>query len=394
MSSVYEFCKRVYSVLYPPAAVPSSRPLKFGILGAANIAPIALVRPVKNHPDAVVYAVAARDKSRADDFAKMWGVEKAYGSYQELLDGPAVDVIYNPLPNGLHYEWTMKALAAGKHVLLEKPSSNTVEETQKMFAFANQKGLVLLEAFHYRFHPATQRLKEIVDSGELGEIKTIETSLALPRGFIKDDDIRLSYDLGGGAMMDMGCYTLSFARYLAGADPVRVLSASAETSPAFPRVDIGTTAQLAFPPTSGSEGDAPIIASLKAHFRLPGWGPFALIPSMPSPSAHVVGTDGEAFLFNYPGPWVYHYISVKTYGKHGKGKAIKRTEKRYGEKGNGAWSTYRYQLEAFIDKVRGRTPQHWFDAEDSVSNMKWIEHIYEETKVGVRPASEAVLPET
>ncbi|THH12823.1 hypothetical protein EW146_g7337 [Bondarzewia mesenterica] len=376
MASVYGLCKRVYTVLYPPAPTdPSSTPLKFGILGAAAIAPIAIVRPVKNHPDAVLYGVAARDETRAAAFAKKWGVVKTYGSYQELLDDPEIDVVYNPLPNGLHYEWTMKALAAGKHVLLEKPSADTAEETRKMFAFAEKKGLVLLEAFHYRFHPATQRVKEIVDSGELGQIKSIESSLTIPSGLLKDDDIRLSYNLGGGAMMDMGCYTLSMTRYLAGADPVKILSASADTSSKFPRIDIGTSAKLAFS-SQTPDDDSQITATIHANFRLPARGPFGLIPAMPKMNVRAVGTEGE----------------VKTYGKEGNSKGKTRTEKRYGEKGNGSWTTYRYQLEAFIDKVRGRTPQHWFDAADSIANIEWIGRIYEETGLGIRPASEAEVP--
>ena len=183
-------------VANPPAPeAPTDSPLRFGILGAATIAPIALVVPVKNHPDAVVSAVAARDQRRANAFAKKHGIPKAYGgpgSYQSALvyassSVPHVDresksfwmilrlmscitlwvgyflirvrswmkqltrnSLVSQLPNGLHYEWTMKALAAGKHVLLEKPSANTAEETRRMFAFAQEKRLVLLEAFHYR----------------------------------------------------------------------------------------------------------------------------------------------------------------------------------------------------------------------------------------------------
>jgi predicted dehydrogenase len=109
------------------------------------------------------------------------------------------------LPNGLHYEWTIKALMAGKHVLLEKPSANTAEETRKMFALAAEKKLVLLEAFHYRFHPAIRRVKAIVDSGEIGAVNSIAATMVMPPGIIKKGDIRFDYDLGGGAAMDMGC---------------------------------------------------------------------------------------------------------------------------------------------------------------------------------------------
>jgi predicted dehydrogenase len=365
--------------------------LRFGILGAAGIAPIALVLPVKGHPDAVVAAVAARDQGRADAFAKKHGISKAYGgsgAYQQLLDDPEIDVVYNPLPNGLHYEWTMKALAAGKHVLLEKPSANTAEETRKMFASAQEKGLVLLEAFHYRFHPATRRMKAIVDSGELGTLTKIEVSLALPGFFIKDNDIRMVYDLGGGAMMDMGCYTVSMSRYLAGADPTKVISAKADTDPKFPQIDLGTTATLAFPTPGESTTDASaggLTASLLAHFRLPPV--LGFLPAWPKISARVSGTRGTAELSNYPGPSLHHNITVVSSEQEG-GPSRKRTEKHYG---NG-WTTYRYQLEAFVDKVRGRTPEHWYDAQDSIANMEWVEAVYNETGLGSRPASTAEVP--
>jgi predicted dehydrogenase len=128
----------------------TSRPLRFGILGAANIAPPALINPAISHPEAEVYAVAARDPQRAQAYARKHGIPKVHTSYDALIHDPEIDAVYNPLPNGLHYEWTMKALEAGKHVLLEKPAANTAEETKQMFELAERKGLVLLEAFHYR----------------------------------------------------------------------------------------------------------------------------------------------------------------------------------------------------------------------------------------------------
>ncbi|KAI9448778.1 NAD-P-binding protein [Lactarius psammicola] len=390
MASLYGFVKRLYVVFNPPAPKePTASPLRFGILGAARIAPIALILPVKSHPDAVVTAVAARDQGRADAFAKKHGIPKAYGgsgAYQKLLDDPEIDVVYNPLPNGLHYEWTMKALAAGKHVLLEKPSANTAEETRKMFAFAEEKGLVLLEAFHYRFHPATRRLKAIIDSGELGTLTKIEVPFGVPGIFIGDSDIRMVYDLGGGAMMDMGCYAMSMSRYLAGADPTKVISANAEVLPKFPRVDVGTTATLAFPNSGGSttNGSADgLTATLLAHFRLPPL--LGFIPRWPQFSVRVSGTRGTVELSNIPAPWVHHNITVESSEQEG-GQLRKRTEKHYGNLG---WTTYRYQLEAFVDKLRGRTPEHWHDAEDSIANMEWIEAVYKETGLGSRPPSTA-----
>ncbi|KIJ17808.1 hypothetical protein PAXINDRAFT_167776 [Paxillus involutus ATCC 200175] len=390
MASVIGFLKRFNAAFLntpTPASTESNvTPLKFGILGAARIAPPALITPARSHAEVEVYAVAARDITRAEKFAKKHGIKKWYGGkngYQELLDDPEIDVIYNPLPNGLHYEWTMRALAAGKHVLLEKPSSNTEEETRRMFEFANQKGLILLEAFHYRFHPAIQRVKEIIDSGELGPIKEINAALCFPKGFINDDDIRMNYDIGGGAMMDCGCYPLSCVRYLTRSNPTAVVSASAIPFHGDARVDTATSANLLFPPSN--PGAEPIKATIKCDLSVPLR--LGFIPTFPDISVRAVCEQGCVELFNFPQPVIYHSIKVSLNG----GKM--RTEKAYkfspGSclKGEEWWSTYRYQLEAFVDKIRGRTPQTWMAYEDSLANMEWIEKIYEKSGLGSRPRS-------
>lgn len=396
MASVTGFFKRIHALFIDPPAVSKTTdngpPLKIGILGAANIAPNALIYPARSHPEVEVYGVAARDIRKAEKFAKKYGIKKWYGGqdgYQELLNDPAINAVYNPLPNGLHYEWTMKALAAGKHVLLEKPSGDTAEESRLMFELADRKGLVLLEAFHYRFHPAIQRVKEIVDSGELGSIKEVHASLGFPKGFIPDGDIRLNYSLGGGALMDAGCYTLNCVRYLASGNPTAVTSATALRYPKDPRIDTATSADLLFPPSTPN--GPPVRASIKCDLFLPNW--FWFIPRPPVVSARVVCDQGTVEVLNYVMPVIYHYITVTPNA----GK--KRTEKAYAfpsgksEKGESWWSTYRYQLEAFVDKVRDRTPQTWVSSEDSIANMLWIEKIYEEAGLGPRPESSFSLPE-
>lgn len=395
MSSVFGVFWRVYAAFISPPRLHNVEdndtlpPLKIGILGAAAIAPSALVLPAKSHPEVELYAVAARDISRAEKFAKKHGFKKWYGGtdgYQELLDDHEIDIVYNPLPNGLHYEWTMKALAAGKHVLLEKPSGNTAEETRRMYSLADQKGLVLLEAFHYKFHPAIQRVRAIIDSGELGAIKEVNATLALPKGILgNDNDIRMNYDLGGGAMMDCGCYPLSCVRYLTSNNPSAVISATAIRYSKDPRIDTGTTANLTF--ASLKPGEEPVRSIIKCDFAIPPrWG---LIPRWPDISVRAVCERGSIEIFNYVMPVIYHSITVRPDGK------VPRTEKAYtfeGGKGEEWWTTYRYQLEAFVDKVKGRTPQTWMSPEDSIANMEWIEKIYEESGLESRPQSTFVLP--
>ncbi|KAJ7066416.1 NAD(P)-binding protein [Mycena amicta] len=384
MSSFFDLIGRVRTVGNPPEAKPAvgSKPLKFGILGAANIAPDALIRPVKSHPEAIVYAVAARSKDRAASFAKTHGIEKVYGSYQELLDDPDIDCVYNPLPNGLHYEWTMKALAAGKHVLLEKPAANTAEETRAMFELAEQKNLVLLEAFHYRFHPVAARVKEILDSGELGPIKSTKTALAVPGGFVKSDDIRYDYSLGGGALMDMGCYPINAMRFLTGKEPASVttvvhqLATKACGKPKFELVDRRTEASFALP--------GGITSSIVCDLNLPAT--LGLLPKMPDLTAAIKCEKGEIKVMNYLMPTFYHSITVTpTKGKQ-------RVEKAYTfpTVGEAWWSTYRYQLEAFVNKVRGRPVHAWVSKEDSIANMEAIESVYAKSGLGSRPKSEWV----
>ncbi|KAH8107807.1 NAD(P)-binding protein [Cristinia sonorae] len=389
----YSLLKRVYTAFNPPSEPKTAEPLKFGILGAARIAPPALIQPAKSHPDVVVYAVAARDINKATKYAKKWGIEKVFGgkgSYQELLDDPQVDVVYNPLPNGLHYEWTMKALQAGKHVLLEKPSSNSAEETRKMFELAEKNGLVLLEAFHYRFHPAIQRLKAILDSGELGTIKSIESMLHIPKGFVGEDDIRYQFELGGGALMDCGCYTVSSTLYLASSTPSEVPTAKALTVPTNPHIDRAMTATLAFPAPKSN-----ITASISGHLSNPNkWG---ILPKLGEIYVKVECEGGEATLGNFVMPTIYHWIEVKKTGNGG--KVERRVEKAYiwpagqkDAKGEEWWTTYRFQLEAFVDQVRGRKPQTWMTAQESIDNMKTIEMIYAKAGLDPRPASTYVLP--
>ncbi|KAI0344542.1 NAD(P)-binding protein [Trametopsis cervina] len=394
MASFIGLLKRLYTVGHPPKAEKTANPLRFGILGAAAIAPEALIRPVISHPDAVVYAVAARDLTRAQAFAKTHGIEKAYGganAYQDLLDDPSVDVVYNPLPNALHYEWTMKALAAKKHVLLEKPTADTVAETREMFEFARKQGVVLMEAFHYRFHPVNVRAKAILDSGELGAIKSIEARARLAKGMVPPTDIRFNHALGGGAMMDFGCYCINTLRYYTGSDPLSIVSvtpdvfvpptSSSSSPPAPSQIDAGMDATLSYPSN--------ILGSFVTHLAAPPR--FGFLPIVPEIRLKVVCENGELEIFNYVMATLYHSVTVSVKsGKEGKGRRS-RVEKVYrptdGGKGEEWWTTYRYQLEAFIDKVRGREPERWVSEEESIATMEWVEKVYEQSGLGVRPPS-------
>jgi predicted dehydrogenase len=221
-------------------------PLRIGILGTSRITNPALIEPAASVPGVTMAAIAARDKSRAEAFGLRHGIPAAYGSYDELLADPDIDAIYNPLPNSLHGPWTLKAIAAGKHVLCEKPFASNAEQAAQVSDAAQASGLVVMEAMHYRYHPLVRRLRELVTGGELGPVQHIQ---AWTTFIIEDpDDIRYDYDLAGGALMDGGCYALDCLRLLGG-DDVQVTGAVAEpVGPATEgrAADRATAARLAF----------------------------------------------------------------------------------------------------------------------------------------------------
>ncbi len=193
--------------------------------------------------------------ARADQFAAKHGIARVHDNYDELIADPDLDAVYNPLPNGLHAQWTIAALDAGKHVLCEKPFTSNAKEAEAVAAAADRTGLVVMEAFHYRYHPLAHRMREIVDSGELGTIRHVDTALCFP--LPKFSDIRYQYDLGGGALMDAGSYTVHMARLLGGEEPEVVRRAG---EAAHPRRRPGDARRAALPErTHGSHHDVDVV---------------------------------------------------------------------------------------------------------------------------------------
>ncbi|MEE8475869.1 MAG: Gfo/Idh/MocA family oxidoreductase, partial [Myxococcota bacterium] len=293
-------------------------PLRIGILGAARIAPTALIRPARRVPGVRVDAVAARDEARAQRFARKHGIPRVHGNYPALIADPDLDAIYNPLPNSLHCEWTIRALEAGKHILCEKPMASNAEEAERMAEASEKAGRLLVEAFHWRYHPLAARMKEIVESGELGEVRSIEASLCFPLPFPRD--IRYRYDLAGGATMDAGCYTISILRTLAGAEPEVV---RAEARRASPDVDRWMRAEFRF--ADGRRGRITCALFSAALLRM---------------SAKVIGEAGTMSVFNPIAPHLSHRLKVRT------ARGV-RKERLAGD------ATYTHQLRAFVAAVRG-----------------------------------------
>ncbi len=193
--------------------------LNWGLLSTAKINQ-ALIKPLNASKRTRLLAVASRGQSTADAYAKEWKIPRAHGSYEALLNDPEIDVIYNSLPNHLHAEWTIKALRAGKHVLCEKPFAVSLDDVDAMIAASKETGKVLTEAFMYRHHEQTAKVKEIVDGGKLGTLQLIKGAFSFM--LEREGNYRWMTEMGGGSIWDVGCYPISYARTIVGAEPVDV----------------------------------------------------------------------------------------------------------------------------------------------------------------------------
>jgi D-xylose 1-dehydrogenase (NADP+, D-xylono-1,5-lactone-forming) len=192
---------------------------KWGIISTAHINRL-VIPPAKESPKVELVAVASRDQARADAYAQKWGIERAYGSYEELLNDPEIEAVYISLPNTMHVKASIKSVEAGKHVLCEKPFTRRPKEADAAFDAAERAGRLLTEAFMYRHHPQSKRLRELIDEGRIGEVRVIRSAFSY--GLYDPENIRLRADVEGGALMDVGCYCVSSSRLAAGAEPVSV----------------------------------------------------------------------------------------------------------------------------------------------------------------------------
>ncbi|MCJ1256023.1 hypothetical protein MMC24_003842 [Lignoscripta atroalba] len=385
----YTFAQQyAYSWMHAPSKKTEGA-LKLGILSSAQINAAAAIHPAETHPDVVLYAIASRDLASAQSEAKKYKIQKAYGSYQALLDDPAVDIVYISTPNNLHFEWASKALSAGKHVLLEKPFTSNATEAASLVQQASQSGTILEEAFHYQFHPAAHAWRDLLDSGKYGTILYTDSIMTASPG-VPAGDIRWQYDLSGGSLMDM-TYALSFTRYaLRSGPPVKVLSATARPGKHDERVDAAMHTTLLFKTSQGDVVQSKIYTDMERQ-----WVGYALPRVWELPSILVETDKAIIFFYNAMMPHLYHYISVTekatgktTYKKQYSGGPMWGDKMTTGGKGGANyWSTYRYQLEAFVDKVRGKQPACWVENDESVQQMESIDAIYEKAGLPLRPTS-------
>ena len=236
------------------------RKVNWGILGCAGIAEKAFIPAVRESRNGVLAGIAARDENRARDWAGRFGFLKSHRTYQELVEDPGIDAVYNPLPNDLHAEWSIRAMRAGKHVLCEKPMAMNAGEVREMIGAAEAGGVLLMEGFMYKFHPQMEKTLALIREGKIGEVRAIHSSFTFQ--FERDGaNYRWFSAMGGGALYDVGCYTTSVARLVFGAEPVSVF-ATARIDPAT-GVDMTTAAVLEFPGGRFAHCDS----SFEAHFQ-------------------------------------------------------------------------------------------------------------------------------
>jgi predicted dehydrogenase len=335
-------------------------PLRIGTLGSSRISQPALIEPAVHVAEVTVTAVAARDKARAEAFALRHGIPKAYGSYEDLLADPDIDAIYNPLPNSLHGPWTLRAIAAGKHVLCEKPFASNADEAAQVAEAASASGLVVMEAMHYRYHPLTRRLTELV--AELGPVRHLQcwTNFAI----VNPGDIRYDYDLGGGALMDGGCYALDCLRLLGAGDEQSEPSVTgALADPVAPDsrgavADRATAVRLAFP--GGATAWFESSFTMDGEFRA---------------DVHAICRDGQVRLENF------------IFAHQGRLVATRDGAVVADEQGGGD-STYVHQLRAFAAAIAGGAGDDPVptSAAHAVVTMRLIDDAYRAAGLLPRPS--------
>jgi predicted dehydrogenase len=313
----------------------------WGIISTAHINRLVLAG-ARESDQAEVVAVASREQARAEAYAREHGIERAYGSYEALLADPRVEAVYISLPNSLHVDWSIRALEAGKHVLCEKPLDRRPEEVERAFDAADRAGLLLMEAFMYRHNPQTAKAKELVDGGAIGVLRVVRSAFSFSLG--DPENVRLAADLDGGALMDVGCYCVSGARFLAG-EPVTV---HGEQVSGASGVDVLFAGTMRFPDD--------VVANFDCAFVLPE-----------RDELEIVGDEGSLFLDD---PW------------HARTPVIElRREDRVEEVVLQPADSYRLELENLGAAIEGRA-EPLLGREDAVGQARAIDALYRSAGAG------------
>jgi D-xylose 1-dehydrogenase (NADP+, D-xylono-1,5-lactone-forming) len=316
--------------------------LRLGLLSTARIND-AILSAAKGLDDVEVVAVASREADRAKAYAEEHGIPKALGSYEDLLYDTGVDAIYISLPNALHHKWTLAALEARKHVLCEKPYSRRVEEAEEAFDLAKRQRRVLMEAFMYRHHPQAAKVKELFENGAVGDVRLVRAAFSFVLADVRD--IRANAELDGGALMDVGCYCVSGARYLLG-EPERVIG---EQIMGRTGIDISFNGTMRF------AND--VVAQFDCSFALPRYQ-----------RLDVVGDEGWLLV---DAPWRTDWEGelLIRHGEH-----LSRIEVPPAD-------AYELELRNFADAVAGKAPP-LISADDSIGQARVIDALYRSATEG------------
>lgn len=322
--------------------------VRWGVLGNARIARLCVIPAIQKSCNGLCSAIASRSPDTAQEVAAQHSIPHVYGSYEALLADPAIDAVYIPLPNHLHKPWALAAFGAGKHVLCEKPLALNVGEAQQMAQAAEAAGLCLMEAFMYRFHPRSQRIKEWVEQGRVGEPRLIRAAFCFS---LRDpDNIRLLPEAGGGALLDVGCYGVSVARWLLGSEPE---DAQAQAAYGPSGVDLNFVGLLRFPEGRLAVVEASFVSALQQTFT-------------------VVGSEGAIDLphdaFVPKDPEVIFYL-------RGIDEAVGSVQTIQGA------DPYQLMVEHFGDAVLGKGSLGW-SPQDSINNMRVLDALAEAARSG------------
>jgi predicted dehydrogenase len=345
----------------------SAHRVRIGILGTARIAAKALIEPARAVPSVSVAAVAARDPARASEYAKTHEIPAVFESYEELLAFPDVDAVYVPLPNALHAPWTLRAIAAGKHVLCEKPFTSNAAEAVQVATAAEESGLVVMEAMHYRYHPLVQRLTSLLAGGAIGTPSHAQAWTSWP---VRDPaDIRYDFALGGGALMDGGCYAIDCLRLVAGSadgEPAPVVAGALADPLPDGLVDRATAARLNFP--DGMNGWFESAFTRDGEFRA---------------DIHVIGDQGHLWLRNFINAHFGRLVVTRDGSEVSDESAADL--RRYDEAGD---TTFAWQLRAFAAAVLDSAPFPT-TAASAVTTMRLIDDAYTASGLPLRVSAPA-----
>ncbi|MEW9672997.1 Gfo/Idh/MocA family protein [Ammoniphilus sp. 3BR4] len=319
--------------------------IRWGILGAAKCAKERLIPAILAAKNAELCAIASRGDEKARKFTQEFGIPRTYGRYEDLLQDPDIDAIYIPLPNHLHAEWTIRAAEAGKHVLCEKPAAMNAQGVQAMVTACRNHGVVFMEAFAFRCHPQWHRLREILDSGYIGDVRNVQAHYSIL--VENQDNIRLNPLTGGGSLYDVGSYCINAIRFIMGDEPeeVRAISHFAPDKV----VDLSTSAVLKFP------------GGRLAQFE-------CSIESVHKQLVEITGTKGGIKV-----SWPFRHPSLN----------IQKNDKEVKEVFEFQLDEYTAQVEHFGDCILSGQSL-WYGPEESIANMKVIDAIYQATKQGLK----------